>query len=114
MRKLEDAIRRQQAVQRSRTLAWALFAVFVPVAILFWLEAVFALVNISKVGMLQLLAELILALLFTFAAIQMFRNGVRFNRLVADPSRLLEPDADMDQLKASSWSIFLPFSFWSD
>jgi len=114
MKKLEDAIRRQQAVQRSRTLAWALFSVFVPVSLLFWFEVIFALANIAEVGILQLSAEFLLALLFALAAVQMFRAGMHFNRLLADPSRLLDNNAETERLAASSWSAFLPFSFWSD
>ena len=111
MKKFNDAIRRQRAVQRSRTIAWALFAVFVPIALLFGLEVVFGLLNFDAVGLLQLLAEAVLALLFTLAAVQMFRAGVHFNQLHADPDRLLNDDAE-SELATASWSTFLPF--WSN
>ena len=114
MKKLEDAIERQQAVQRRRTLAWALFGILAPVSLLFWLEVVFGFGHVAEVGILQLLAEFILALLFTFAAVQMFRAGMLFNRLLADTSRLLENSAESERLATSFWSAFLPFSFWSD
>lgn len=114
LKKLDDAIRRQQAVQRNRTLAWALFSVFVPVSLLFWFEAIFGFGHLAEVGFLQLLAEFVLALLFTFAALQMFRAGMLFNRLLADTSRLLADSAESERLATSSWSAFLPFSSWSD
>lgn len=112
MKKLDEAIRRQQAVQRSRALAWALFSVFVPLSLLFWFEVVFGFSHLDEVGVLQMLAEAVLALLFTFAAVQTFRAGIRFNQLLANPERLLHDNED--HLKSSSWSAFLPFSFWSD
>ncbi len=114
LKKLDDAIRHQQAVQRNRTFSWALFSVFVPVSLLFSSEAIFALGHIAEVGILQLLAEFVLALFFTFAAVQMFRAGVHFNQLLANPSRLLDGDAETERLEKSAWSAFLPFLFWSD
>ncbi len=36
MRKLDDALQRQQAVQGKRTIAWALFGILVSVSLLFW------------------------------------------------------------------------------
>ncbi|MFQ5982634.1 MAG: hypothetical protein ACE5KS_04580 [Woeseiaceae bacterium] len=94
MTKLEDAIRRQQAVQRSRAFAWALFSILVPVSLLFWFEAIFGVIHLDEVGILQLAAEFILALLSTFGAVVMFRAGLRYNRLLADPDRLLRDDAE--------------------
>jgi len=114
VKNLDDAIRYQQAVQRNRTFSWALFSVFVPVSLLFWSEAIFALGHIVEVGILQLLAEFFLALFFTYAAVQMFRAGMHFNRLLANPSRLLDGDAETEHLEKSAWSAFLPFLFWSD
>ncbi len=114
MKNLDDAIRHQQAVQRNRTFSWALFSVFVPVSLLFWSEAIFALGHIAEVGILQLLAEFVLALFFTLAAVQMFRAGMHFNRLLANPSRLLDSDAETERLEKSARSAFLPFLFWSD
>ena len=114
VKNLDDAIRHQQAVQRNRTFSWALFSVFVPVSLLFWSEAIFAIGHMAEVGILRLLAEFVLALLFTLAAVQMFRAGVHFNRLLANPSRLLDGDAESERLEKSVWSAFLPFLFWSD
>ncbi|MFQ6005836.1 MAG: hypothetical protein ACE5OQ_10055 [Woeseia sp.] len=111
MKILNRAIRRQQAVQRSRTIAWALFAVFVAVSLLFVVEVIFGFLHMDEVGVLQLLAELILALLFAFAAAKMFRAGLRFNRLLADPDSLMHNNPDL--LKSSFWSAFFPSSFRS-
>jgi hypothetical protein len=44
----------------------------------------------------------------------MFRAGMHFNRLLANPSRLLDGDAETERLEKSAWSAFLPFLFWSD
>jgi hypothetical protein len=96
MRHLEDAIQRQEAVQRKRTFSWALFGILLPVSVLFWLEVVFALGHFSEVGALQLSAESVVALLSTLGAIQAFRTGLRYNRLLADPSRLLHDSADTE------------------
>ena len=114
LKNLDDAIRHQQAVQRNRTFSWALFSVFVPVSLLFWSEVIFAIGHMAEVGILQLLAEFVLALLLTLAAVQMFRAGIHFNRLLANPSRLLDGDAGTERLEKSVWSAFLPFLFWSD
>ena len=114
MKNLDDAIRYQQVVQRNRTFSWALFSVFVPVSLLFWSEVIFALGHIAEVGILQLLAEFFLALFLSFAAVQMFRAGMHFNRLLANPSRLLDGDAESEHLEKSARSAFLPFLFWSD
>lgn len=114
MNKLDDAFRRQQAVQRSRTIAWALFSVFVAVSLLLWSEATFTLIHTSEAGILQPVVEFILALFFTFAAVQMFRVGMRLNHLLADPSRLLDDTIDSDGLVASSWSALLSFSLPRD
>ncbi|MFQ5548552.1 MAG: hypothetical protein ACE5FV_09680 [Woeseia sp.] len=111
MNRLDNAIRRQQVVQRSRTIAWALFAFFVPVSLLFVGEVIFGFLHVDEVGVLQLLAELVLALLFAFAAAKMFRAGLRFNRLLADPDRLMHEDPDL--LESSFWSAFFPSSFRS-
>ena len=62
MRHLDDAIQRQQAVQRKRTFAWALFGILLPVSLLFWSEVVFGLCHLSEIGILQLLAEFIVSL----------------------------------------------------
>ncbi len=96
MRKLDDALQRQQAVQRKRTVAWALFGILVPVSLLFWLEVVFALGHLPEIGILQLLAELVIALLSTLAAVHMYRSGMRFNKLLTDPSRLLDDDVETE------------------
>lgn len=89
MNRLDDAIKRQQAVQRSRALAWILFAAALTISLLVWIEVIFGFLNFDDISMLQLSAEVILALLLGFAATQMFRKGLRLNRLLADPARLL-------------------------
>ncbi len=93
MRKLDDAMKRQQAVQRRRTFAWALFGILAPVSLLFWLEVIFALGHLSDVGILQLVAELLMAIISTIAAVHMYRSGMRLNKLLADTSQLLDGDA---------------------
>jgi ABC-type transport system involved in cytochrome bd biosynthesis fused ATPase/permease subunit len=94
MRKLDDALERQQAIQRKRTIAWILFAVLAPVSLLFWLEVVFALGHLPEIGILQLLAELLLALIASFTAVQAYQSGMQYNKLIADTSRLLDDEAE--------------------
>jgi hypothetical protein len=94
VRKLEDAIQRQQAIQRKRTRAWALFGILVPVSLLFWLEVIFAVGHMPEIGILQLLLELLIALVTTLAVVHAFRSGMQFNKLLADTSRLLDDDAE--------------------
>jgi hypothetical protein len=96
MRTLEDALQRQQAVQSKRTIAWILFGILAPVSLLFWSEVVFAFGHLAEVGLLQLLAEFIVALFSTLGAIQMYRSGMRYNKLLADPSRLLDDNVDTE------------------
>ena len=93
MRKLDDALQRQQAVQRKRTFAWALFGILTPVSLLFWLEVIFALGHLSDIGSLQLVAELLIAIISTLAAVHMCRSGIRFNKMLGDTSQLLDDDA---------------------
>ncbi len=94
MRKLDDAIERQQAIQRKRTIAWVLFGVLAPVSLLFWLEVVFALGHLPEIGILQLLAELLLALIASFTAVQAYQSGMQYNKLIAATSRLLDHEAE--------------------
>ena len=94
MRKLDEAIERQQAIQRKRTIAWVLFGVLAPVSLLFWLEVVFALAHLPEIGILQLLAELLLALIASYAAMQAYQSGMQYNKLIADTSRLLDDEAE--------------------
>ncbi len=94
MRKLDDAIERQQAIQRKRTIAWILFGVLAPVSLLFWLEVVFALGHLPDIGILQLLAELLLALIATFTAVHAYQSGMQHNKLIADTSRLLDDETE--------------------
>ena len=96
MNKLDDALQRQQAVQRKRTIAWAMFGILLPVALLFWFEVVFAVGHLAEVGMLQLVAEFIVALFSTAGAVQMYRSGTRYNHLLSDTSRLLDSDIEAD------------------
>jgi len=96
MRTLEDALQRQQAVQRKRTFAWGLFALLVPISLLFWSEVIFGLAHLNEVGILQLLAEFIVALFSTLGAIQTFRSGMQFNRMLADTSRLIDDNGDSE------------------
>jgi len=93
MRKLDDAMKRQQAVQRRRTFAWATFGILAPVSLLFWFEVIFALGHLSDVGFLQLVAELLMAVISAIAAVHMYRSGMRLNKMLADTSRLLDGDA---------------------
>jgi hypothetical protein len=94
MRKLDDAIERQQAIQRKRTIAWILFGVLAPVSLLFWLEVVFALGHLPEIGILQLLAESLLALIASYTAVQAYQSGMQYNKLIADTSRLLDDEAE--------------------
>lgn len=94
MRKLDEAIERQQAIQRKRTIAWVLFGVLAPVSLLFWLEVVFALGHLPEIGILQLLAELLLALIASYAAMQAYQSGMQYNKLIADTSRLLDDETE--------------------
>ena len=94
MRKLDEAIERQQAIQRKRTIAWILFGVLAPVSLLFWLEVVFALRHFPEIGILQLLAELLLALIASFAAVQAYQSGMQYNKSIADTSRLLDDETE--------------------
>ena len=92
MRKLDDAMKRQQAVQRRRTFSWASFGILAPVSLLFWFEVIFALGHLSDVGILQLVAELLMAIISAIAAVHMYRSGMRLNKMLADTSRLLNGD----------------------
>ncbi len=94
MRKLDEAIERQQAIQRKRTIAWVLFGVLAPVSLLFWLEVVFALGHLPEIGILQLLAELLLALIASYTAVQAYQSGMQYNKLIADTSRLLDDETE--------------------
>jgi hypothetical protein len=94
MRTLDEAIERQQAIQRKRTIAWVLFGVLAPVSLLFWLEVVFALGHLPEIGILQLLAELLLALIASYAAMQAYQSGMQYNKLIADTSRLLDDETE--------------------
>lgn len=94
--RLDEALERQRAVQRKRTIAWTAFGILVPVSLLFWLEVVFALAHLPEVGILQLLAELIVAFVATAGAVQMCRSGMRCNRLLADASRLLDENGEVE------------------
>ena len=94
MRKLDEAIERQQAIQRKRTIAWIMFGVLAPVSLLFWLEVVFALGHLPEIGILQLLAELLLALIASFTAVQAYQSGMRYNKSIADTSRLLDDETE--------------------
>ena len=96
MKYLDDAIQRQQAVQRKRTIAWILFGILVPVALLFWFEVFFAFGHLAEVGMLQLVAEFVVALFSTAGAAQMYRSGIQYNHLLSDTSRLLDSDIEAD------------------
>lgn len=96
MRRLDDALQRQQAVQRKRTIAWAIFGVLVPVSLLFWFEVFFAIGHLAEVGILQLMAEFIVALFATAGAVQTYRSGMRYNKLLADTSRMLDSDVEAD------------------
>ncbi len=93
MRRLDAALERQEAVQRRRTVSWAAFGILAPVSLLFWLEVIFALGHLSDVGILQLVAELLLASICTLAAIYVYRSGMRLNKLFRDTSQLLDDDA---------------------
>ena len=93
MLRLDAALERQEAVQRRRTVSWASFGILAPVSLLFWLEVIFALGHLSDVGTLQLVAELLLAVIATLAAMHMYRSGMRFNKLFRDTSQLLDDDA---------------------
>lgn len=86
-------MKRQQAVQRRRTFAWATFGILAPVSLLFWFEVIFALGHLSDVGFLQLVAELLMAVISAIAAVHMYRSGMRLNKMLADTSRLLDGDA---------------------
>jgi len=94
MRKLDEAIERQQVIQRKRTIAWILFGVLTPVSLLFWLEVVFALGHLPEIGILQLLAELLLALIASFTAVQAYHSGMQYNKSIADTSRLLDDETE--------------------
>ena len=94
MRKLDEAIEHQQAIQRKRTVAWILFGVLAPVSLLFWLEVVFALGHLPEIGILQLLAEFLLALIASFTAVQTYQSGMQYNKLIADTSRLLHDQTE--------------------
>ena len=94
MRKLDEAIERQQSIQRKRTIAWILFGVLAPVSLLFWLEVVFALGHLPEIGILQLLAESLLALIASYTATQAYQSGMQYNKLIADTSRLLDDEAE--------------------
>lgn len=96
MKHLDDAIQRQQAVQRKRTIAWILFGILVPVALLFWFEVFFAFGHLAEVGMLQLVLEFVFALFSTAGAAQMYRSGIQYNHLLSDTSRLLDSDIEAD------------------
>jgi hypothetical protein len=96
MSTLSDAIARQQAIQRKRTVSWILFGLLVPVALLFWSEVIFGLSNLAAVGILQMLGEAVIALVASYGAVHTYRSGMRFNRKLADTSRLLGEVSDDD------------------
>jgi hypothetical protein len=96
MKHLDEAIERQREFQRRRTIAWILFALLVPVSLLFWSEVIFGFGHFADVGLLQIAAEFIVAIFSTIGAVQMFRSGMRFNRMHSDTSQLLDESGDVD------------------
>lgn len=94
MTTLDDAMARQMVIQRKRTISWALFGLLVPVALLFWSEVIFGLANLAAIGILQTLAETIIALLASYGTVHTFRSGMALNRMLGDTTRLLDEDGD--------------------
>ena len=109
VKRLNRAIRRQQTVQRSRALAWCLFAVCGLVALSAWVG------GLGVIGRTELRGGwwlLLTAIAMTGLAVKMLKAGRRFNGLLRDSETLLARAKDREELLATQWGLFLPWAQW--
>ena len=109
VRRLNRAIRRQQTVQRSRSLAWCLFVASALTAVSAWGRV---LGTLARGGSDLAWLAVIIALLMTALAIKMLQAGRRFNHLLRDSETLMARAEDREERMATQWGFFLPWTRW--
>ena len=108
---IQRGVRRLQAIQESRNIAWILLAVMLPIAVFSLIELISRLQN----GMLVSVGGGVSAVVFVSAgwvAVHLFRETRRLGRLLRDPGRIMRLERDPDLVEGIQWSGFLPFSNW--
>ena len=110
--RLKLAIRRQRDVQKSRDIAWMVFAALVPIILLAALGLLLPLVSPEpRISFGQLISGVV-AIFAAGIAWQVFREARRLGRLLRDPQMLMSLERDSDEMRGLHWSVLNPFSGW--
>ena len=107
--RLKRAIRRQQAIQRSRDVAWIAFVALMP--FIFFLAAGFLESMASENGVsIGAVVSGVLAVALSWVAVQVFREALRLGRVLKDPNLMMRLESDPDVMSGIHWSAINPFS----
>ncbi|MGW8367691.1 MAG: hypothetical protein ACWGPN_03300 [Gammaproteobacteria bacterium] len=110
---LERGLRRQRAIQQSRSTAWAMLAVMLPIAF-FALISMLVLAIDGTILSLGGLASALIAVCALWVAAHLFGEARRLGRLLKDPKSIMRSDQSMDLISGVHWSSLNPFSGWRD
>ena len=110
---LQRGLRRQRAIQQSRSAALALLVI---ASIVLFIAAVSWLASVAGGGLLSLRAmgSLLVALTMLWICGHLFREARRLGKLLQDPERIMRSDQDPDLVSGVHWSVLNPFSGWRD
>jgi hypothetical protein len=110
---IQRGIRRLQAIQQSRSLAWIVLVFMLSVAFF----AFFALIVAIRAGVFVSaggITSVIFLVSSSWVAGHMIREVRRLGKLLRDPERIMRAERHPDVVSGIHWSAVLPFSAWRE
>ena len=110
---IRRGLRRLEDVQYSRSVAWIVFVVMLPIAFYAFVAVVTAVQSGAFVSASGIISVVVL-ISAVWVAIHMLREVRRLGKLIRNPERLMRPERDPELVSGIHWSGFLPFSGWRE
>lgn len=106
---LERGLRRQRAIQQSRSTAWVMFIIMLSIGFSALASLVVALVAGGAVS-LSGTASVVIAIAALWIAGHLFAEARRLGRLLKDPESIMGSDRGTDLVSGIHWWRLNPFS----
>lgn len=110
---VERGLRRQRAIQQSRSAAWVML-VFVLIIALSSLLSLIATVVTGTAFSLIAFVSLVVLISTVWVSGHLYRETRRLGNLLKDPEALMRAEQNPDLVSGAHWSVLNPFSNWRD
>ena len=105
---IKRGMRRLEAVQESRNIAWIVLLIMAPMAILS-LASLVANFDAGTLASSRAVISGVILICSVWIAWHLFGETRRLGKLLKDPERIMRSERDPELVEGIQWSVLLPF-----